>query len=212
MTSPIISIFGNKIFSEILHEIKLFTDFKIKYYEDLDLCLKDSERQNLLTVFFVKKQDINLFKNIKVNNFPYIFITNFSILKDKFLNDISEQLFLPFDILEFKKKIILLIAKNEFKKNSLIKIGDYTIDKNERKILKKNLELRLSEKEINFLILFSKNKKPINRSVVLKNVWKYSSESETHTIETHIHRLRKKILEKFGDKNFIKNNNKGYYI
>ena len=85
MTSPIISIFGNKIFSEILHEIKLFTDFKIKYYEDLDLCLKDSERQNLLTVFFVKKQDINLFKNIKVNNFPYIFITNFSILKDKFL-------------------------------------------------------------------------------------------------------------------------------
>jgi len=212
MTSPIISIFGNKIFSEILHEIKLFTDFKIKYYEDLDLCLKDSERQNLLTVFFVKKQDINLFKNIKVNNFPYIFITNFSILKDKFLNDISEQLFLPFDILEFKKKIILLIAKNEFKKNSLIKIGDYTIDKNERKILKENLELRLSEKEINFLILFSKNKKPINRSVVLKNVWKYSSESETHTIETHIHRLRKKILEKFGDKNFIKNNNKGYYI
>ena len=198
MTSPIISIFGNKIFSEILHEIKLFTDFKIKYYEDLDLCLKDSERQN--------------FKNIKVNNFPYIFITNFSILKDKFLNDISEQLFLPFDILEFKKKIILLIAKNEFKKNSLIKIGDYTIDKNERKILKENLELRLSEKEINFLILFSKNKKPINRSVVLKNVWKYSSESETHTIETHIHRLRKKILEKFGDKNFIKNNNKGYYI
>ena len=70
----------------------------------------------------------------------------------------------------------------------------------------------MSEKEINFLILFSENKEPISRSLVLKNVWNYSSESETHTVETHIHRLRKKILEKFGDNAFIKNNNKGYYI
>jgi len=77
---------------------------------------------------------------------------------------------------------------------------------------KNNLELQLSEKEINFLILFSESKEPISRSLVLKNVWNYSSESETHTVETHIHRLRKKILEKFGDNNFIKNNNKGYYI
>ena len=70
----------------------------------------------------------------------------------------------------------------------------------------------MSEKEINLLILFSKSKEPINRNLFLKNVWNYSSESETHTVETHIHRLRKKIFEKFGDNNFIKNNNKGYYI
>ena len=74
------------------------------------------------------------------------------------------------------------------------------------------MELQLSEKEVNFLILFSKTKKPINRNLVLKEVWNYSEETETHTVETHIHRLRKKILEKFGDENFIKNNNKGYYI
>ena len=61
-------------------------------------------------------------------------------------------------------------------------------------------------------MLFSKNNEPINRNDVLKSVWKYSSESDTHTVETHIHRLRKKILTKFGDSNFIKNNNKGYYI
>ena len=60
--------------------------------------------------------------------------------------------------------------------------------------------------------MFSKNKEPINRNAVLKDVWKYSEESETHTIETHIHRLRKKILDKFGDNDFIKNNNMGYYI
>jgi len=207
-----ISIFGNKIFSEILHEIKLFTNYKVKYYKNLDLCVKDAVDQNLLTIFFVQKQDINFLNNIKINNFPYILITNFSILKDRFLNEISEQLIMPFNILEFEKKVILLVAKNEFKKNSLIKLGDYIINKNERKIIQKNLELRLSEKEINFLILFTKSEKPIDRNMVLKNVWKYSPESETHTIETHIHRLRKKILEKFGDKNFIKNNNKGYYI
>ena len=98
------------------------------------------------------------------------------------------------------------------KKNSSIHLNDYIIDKNERKIKKNDLELQLSEKEINFLILFSKSKEPISRNLVLKNVWHYSLKSETHTVETHIHRLRKKILEKFGDNNFIKNNSKGYYI
>ena len=119
---------------------------------------------------------------------------------------------MPFTILEFEKKITSLFAKTEFKKNSLISLNGYTIDKNERKIKKNDLELQLSEKEINFLVLFSISSKPISRNEVLKNVWNYSSESETHTVETHIHRLRKKILEKFGDSNFIKNNNKGYYI
>ena len=119
---------------------------------------------------------------------------------------------MPFTILDFKKKVITVVAKNEFKKNSLINLNDYIIDKNERKIKKNNLELQLSEKEISFLILFSENKEPISRSSVLKKVWNYSSESETHTVETHIHRLRKKIFKKFDDNNFIKNNNKGYYI
>ena len=86
------------------------------------------------------------------------------------------------------------------------------IDKNERKLKKDDLTLQLSEKEIEFLILFSENKKPISRNLVLKKVWNYSPESETHTVETHIHRLRKKILNKFGDNNLIKNNNDGYYI
>ena len=80
------------------------------------------------------------------------------------------------------------------------------------RLKKNNLVLQLSEKEINCLVLFSKVKKPINKSLLLKNVWNYSEASETHTVETHIHRLRKKILEKFGDGDFIKINNQGYYI
>ena len=212
MSDLIISIFGNKIFLEIINEIKLFSKFKIKYYENLDLCVKDAEKQNLLTIFFVSKNNKSFFgDNIKYN-FPSILIAESSIPQSEFSDELREQLNMPFTILEFEKKVISLLAKNEFKKNSLIQLNDYTVDKNERKIKKNKLELRLSEKETNFLILFSKNKEPISRNLVLKNVWNYSSKSETHTVETHIHRLRKKILEKFGDNNFIKNNSKGYYI
>ena len=212
MSDLTISIFGNKIFLEIINEIKLFSKFKINYYEDLDLCIKDAEKQNLLVIFFVSKKDISFFSKSRINNFPSILITESSTLKNMFSYELRDQLNMPFSILEFEKKVIALIAKNEFKKNSLIQLKDYIIDKNERKIKKNDLELQLSEKEINFLILFSKNKEPISRNLVLTNVWKYSLESETHTVETHIHRLRKKILKKFGDNNFIKNNNKGYYI
>jgi len=212
MTNLTISIFGNKIFSEILNEMKLFSKYKIKYYEDLNLCVNDAEKKNQLVIFFVSGLNKNFFNEIKMNKLPLIFVGESSTLKNILSDKRNDQLSTPFSILDFKKKVITAIAKNEFKKNSLINLNDYVIDKNERKIKKNNLELQLSEKEINFLILFSENKEPISRSLVLKNVWNYSSESETHTVETHIHRLRKKFLEKFEDSNFIKNNDKGYYI
>tara|TARA_Y100000590_G_scaffold421732_1_gene525742 strand:+ start:700 stop:1338 length:639 start_codon:yes stop_codon:yes gene_type:complete len=212
MSNLNISIFGNKIFLEILNEIKLFTKFKIKLYEDLDLCIQDATKLNLLVIFFVNKENAYLFNKKEIYNFPSILVGKSKIVKGILSHELNEKLNMPFTIIEFEKKIISLIAKHEFKKNSLIQLNDYIIDKNERKIKKNEVELQLSEKEINFLILFSKSKEPISRNLVLKNVWNYSSESETHTLETHIHRLRKKILEKFGDNNFIKNNNKGYYI
>ena len=212
MTNLTISIFGSKIFSEILNEMNLFSKYKIEYYEDLNLCVNDGEKKNQLVIFFVSGLNKNFFNKIKMNNFPLIFVGEPSTLKNILPDKRYDQLSTPFSILDFKKKVITAIAKNEFKKNSLINLNDYVIDKNERKIKKNILELQLSEKEINFLILFSKNKEPISRSLVLKNVWNYSPESETHTVETHIHRLRKKILEKFGDNDFIKNNKKGYYI
>ena len=212
MLCSTISIFGNKIFSEILSEMKLFSKYKVKYYDNIDLCVKDAENKNQLVVFFVFKENKNFFSDIKKKNFPLILVGESSELKNIVSGEIESKLNMPFTILDFKKKVITVVAKNEFKKNSLINLNDYIIDKNERKIKKNNLELQLSEKEIIFLILFSENKEPISRSLVLKKVWNYSSESETHTVETHIHRLRKKILKKFSDNNFIKNNNKGYYI
>jgi len=212
MTNLTISIFGNKIFSEILNEMKLFSKYKIKYYEDLNLCVNDAKKRNHLVIFFVSGSNKNFFNEVKKNNFPIFFVGESLTLKSLLSDEHNDQLNMPFTILDFKKKVIDVIAKNKFKKNSLINLGGYVIDKNERKIKKNNLELQLSEKEINFLILFSENKEPISRSSVLEKVWNYSSESETHTVETHIHRLRKKIFEKFADNHFIKNNNKGYYI
>ena len=135
-----------------------------------------------------------------------------SILKKILPDEFIERLVMPFSAFDLQIKVVSLLSKYNFKKSSLISLGSYMVDKNERKIKKDNLELQLTEKEINFLILFSESDKPLSRNLVLKKVWHYSSKSETHTIETHIHRLRKKILEKFNDNNFIKNNDKGYYI
>ena len=207
-----ISIFESKIFLQIINEIKLFSKFKIKYYENMHLCLQDAKKENHLIICFNYDSNQILFDKIKFTTSPLILISNSSVKKNILPNDLCEILITPFRILDLNKKIILLISKYQFKKNSVIKLNDYILDKNERKIKKNNLELQLSEKEINFLILFKTKGVPINKNFVLKNVWHYSSESETHTVETHIHRLRKKILQKFGDNNFIKNNKSGYYI
>ncbi len=212
MDNHTISIFGSKIFSEIINELKLFSKFNINFYENLDLCIKDSKKKNCIIIFFINKTSKSFLDKVKTNSLPLILISKESLVINETSNELVEHLKIPVKIIEVEKKITSLIAKSEFKKNSLIYLNNYIIDKNERKIKKNNLELQLSEKEINFLILFCKNKKPISKNFVLKNVWNYSSESETHTVETHIHRLRKKILEKFGDNNFIKNDKEGYYI
>ena len=68
----------------------------------------------------------------------------------------------------------------------------------------------LTEKEIQLLELFLKNNKAINKNVILNEVWKYAADADTHTVETHIYRLRKKIKDKFSDENFILNNKNGY--
>mgnify|MGYP000904857875 CR=1 FL=1 len=207
-----ISIFGNQILSEIINEIKLFSKYEIKFYDNLNLCTKNAKYGENLVIFFLTKVNEEDYKKIEKNNFPLILITK-SPRKQKILPDeFVEQMIMPFSMLDLEIKIVSLLARFKFRKSSLINLRGYTINKNERKIKKNNLELQLTEKEVNFLILFSKNDKPLARNFILKSVWNYSSETDTHTIETHIHRLRKKMSEKFNDNNFIKNNNEGYYI
>ena len=86
------------------------------------------------------------------------------------------------------------------------------LDKNERKLFKDDTYIILTEKEVQLLDLFLNKSKPISKDEILSSVWNYSSDADTHTVETHIYRLRKKINEKFSDDNFILNNKKGYSL
>ena len=212
MTNLTISIFGKKIFLDILNEIKLFSNIQTKYYEDLEECLLQNGIKNQVIVVFLNYLNKDLFKEKNITNIPILLIEERVGKKNSLNLGLNDELIMPFSILDFYKKVISLSAKAEFKKNSLINLNGYLIDKNERKIKKNNIELQLSEKEINFLILFSENQEPINKNLVLKKVWNYSSSADTHTVETHIYRLRKKIADNFKDNQLISNTKEGYSI
>ena len=207
-----ISIFGNQIFLKILNELKLFNNYKFKFFSSFDLFINESLEADHLKIFFINNSNHIYYKKIVEKNYPTLIVGASEQLKNLQSGNFIEKISIPFNIFDFEKKIVSLLSKYKFNVTSLIKLNSYIINKNERKIKKSAIELILTEKEINFLILFSKSKNPISRDFILKNLWQYSLESETHTVETHIHRLRKKIFDKFGDKNFIKNNKKGYYI
>ena len=119
---------------------------------------------------------------------------------------------MPIDINELNKKIIELNTKRKFSHNSSIKIKNYLLDKNEKKLKKDKLFIVVTEKEIQLLELLFNKKKPIKKDTILEKVWKYASDADTHTVETHIYRLRKKINDKFKDDNFLINTKNGYII
>ena len=89
---------------------------------------------------------------------------------------------------------------------------NYLLNKNEKKLSKSDDYIILTEKEIQLIELFLNKNKPISKDNILSLVWNYSSEADTHTVETHIYRLRKKITDKFLDDRFILNNKEGYYL
>ena len=212
MNNLTISVIGNKIFSEIISELKLFRGLKINFLDNINSLSDKKIFDEGIVLFFMNKDNKNDFIKIKEKNFPLILITSKNFSNIKLISNHIEEIVTPFRMFDLKTKIISVVAKYKYKLDSLIKLKDYTIDKYERKIKENNIELQLTEKETELLILFSKEKKPLSRNFILENVWKYSTKTDTHTVETHIHRLRKKFLDKFKDKNFIKNNSKGYYI
>ena len=130
----------------------------------------------------------------------------------KLANDYDYILKLPTTIEEVNNMIEGSAAKNIFAKNSSISIKDYILDKNEKKLIKDNKAIILTEKEVQLLEVLLSKKKAVSKNDILTLVWQYSAESDTHTVETHIYRLRKKISEKFLDEEFIQNDKKGYYL
>ena len=128
----------------------------------------------------------------------------------KLSNNFDAFLKIPSSLKEINFTVENVAARKIFSNNSSIKIKKYFLNKNEKKLSNNEKEIVLTEKEIQLLELFLNNNKPISKDKILSSVWKYSSDADTHTVETHIYRLRKKINDKFSDENFIINTKDGY--
>jgi len=194
-------IFGPPSFISTLNELKPFLKFN-PLFEDINNeydviifhneALKDKNKK----IFIEKSSDIKIYASNK---------------KD-LLSNYDAYLELPANLKEIDAVVENILAKSKFNKNSSIEIKNYLLNKNERKLYKKNDFVILTEKEIQLLELFLDKKKPISKDNILLNVWNYSADADTHTVETHIYRLRKKINDKFMDEKFILNNKSGYYL
>ena len=185
MNSRILIIYEYQILYQILNEISESLNFEITQSNSKDLKeLKYDPKNNYLIVSRKKIEGIK--NSLILENLPIKFEKFIEIINIKFL-------------------------KNKFLDQSNIKIGEYDLDLNSRKISLGDKSLNLTERETN-LIIFIKDKKNVTIKELQKMVWDYSPDLETHTVETHIYRLRKKMKETFGDENFILNTNNGYSI
>jgi hypothetical protein len=151
-------------------------------------------------------------KDLKEFNFDQK--NNYLIISEKKIEGVKNSLILDNLPIKFEKLIEIInikFLKNKFLDQSHIKIGKYNLDLNSRKISFGNKSLNLTERETN-LIIFIKDKKNVTVKELQKKVWAYSPDLDTHTVETHIYRLRKKMKETFGNESFILNTSNGYSI
>ena len=132
--------------------------------------------------------------------------------KKDLTDDYDANLELPATLQEVNSIVENTVAKKKFNLNSSIAVKNYLLNKNEKKLSINDDYIILTEKEVQLLELFLDNKKPISKDRILSLVWNYASDADTHTVETHIYRLRKKIIDKFKDEKFILNSKNGYYL
>ena len=140
---------------------------------------------------------------------------NYLIISNRKLSDIGNQLVLnniPINIFKLVEKINIEFLKMQFSSQSEVRVNNYIIDLNSREMIMNNTKLKLTEKEINTIIYLSKSDIPVSIDELQKKVWSYQSDIETHTVETHVYRLRKKILNKFNNNEFIISKKNGYQI
>jgi len=134
------------------------------------------------------------------------------LIKNKLtLLDFHVTLFMPIEILSFREILNILVTKYTFFKKSKIVINDYEIDSNQRIISRNKIKVKLTEKELELILILNKNN-GLEKSFLLKNIWNRSSDLESHAFETHLHRLRKKIYNFFKDNKFIIEKNSLYYL
>ena len=175
---------------EILDEIKDNLPFKIVRYDNEEDFIKASNLDSKNSLFISKSnQELSLNKK------------NFLIFND-----------LPLSVNKLIEIINIQLIKLRFNQQSKINIKGFELNLNAKFFSKDGLSLKLTEKEIEVILYLHKTKTKHNVSDLQKNIWGYSSDMETHTVETHIYRLRKKISNKFNDENFILSHENGYFI
>ena len=177
---------------------KFNTLYRILEELDLDLNFKITlaDNQNSLN-----EKLKNLNNHLIISNKKYPGIDNQYVLDNT-----------PINILNLIEKLNIEFLKLQFNNQSEVKVKNYTIDLNSREMLANNTRLKLTEKEINTITYLSKSNKPVSIEELQEKVWSYQSDMETHTVETHIYRLRKKILNTFKDNEFIISKKNGYQI
>ena len=193
MSNQNLIIFNFKSLYLILKELEEFLNFKI-----LDAPNIKDLNDNIK----------NLNDNIKNSK-------NYLIISQKKMNDFDNQFILdniPIKISKLIEKINIQSLKTQYNDKSELKINQYTIDLNSRELIEKNIKLKLTEKEANIIVYLFQSDNSVSVDRLQFDVWGYRSKLETHTVETHVYRLRKKILKKFNDNNFIISNKNGYKI
>ena len=187
---------------KILSEIKNNLPFKINNLKKLE-----SKDSNFIEYSLVITNYINknfLLKERKIDKNKILFLT-----KEKKNN---QHIVYPIQIKNLIEKINIKLIKQKYNNQSYLKVSNYILNLNSRIISKNNNSLKLTEKEINIILFLNDHKNPQKVSILQNQVWGYLSELETHTVETHIYRLRKKINDHFNDSNFIISTDDGYLI
>jgi len=196
-----VQILGPSSFISSLNELKIFLKFN-------PLSDQLNNNPNIILFHIDALKDKNQKDYINKNSAIKICAAKNKVLIDNY----DAILKLPATLKEINSMVENLVAKKKFVKNSSLKIKGYFLNKNEKKLSNSKNSIVLTEKEVQLLELFLNSKKPTSKNKILSSVWNYSSDADTHTVETHIYRLRKKINDIFMDEKFILNNKDGYYL
>jgi hypothetical protein len=208
MNNVHLHIIGSKIFTSILDELNL--NYNISSDEDL----KYDQKDVFVRIVVAEKLQLAEIKKYFLENIPTIFLLNTKdyLIKNKLnLKEFHVALFVPIEVLSFREILNIIITKYSFFKKSKIIINGYEIDSNQRVIMKKGIKAKLTEKELDLILILDKNN-GLKKSSLLKSIWNHSSDLETHAFETHLHRLRKKMNKFFNDKKFIIEKNSLYFL
>ena len=179
---------------EILDEIKENLSFKI---------IKIENEED-----FKKKFDLDRLDHLIISKTDHKLLLNNNITNKNFLN-VND---FPLSLNKLLEQINIRLIKLKFNQQSKITIKGYELNLNSKFLSKGNLKSKLTEKEIEIILYLNSKKTKHNVAELQKNIWDYSSNMETHTVETHIYRLRKKISDLFKDEKFILSHKNGYFI